>query len=253
MDNSTPDMNELLIRYLDGELGKKEKEELEKQLLSDKILQDEFQNLQLTRDAVRSYGLKQKVAAVHEQMMDELSTPVRKISPTRRFVQYSLAIAASLLLIFISIQAYIFFTLSPDKLFSQNYKSYELNTVRGSGIEQTAIEKAYQEKKYSEVVDLAKNSTDIGTNFLAAMSNMELKNIPKAIDGYKKVISLNETANTTIFKDESEYYLSLALVQYKDYKEALPLMQKINKDPNHLYHEKISSKLIRNVKWLKWR
>jgi hypothetical protein len=82
---------------------------------------------------------------------------------------------------------------------------------------------------------------------------MELKNIPKAIDGYKKVISLNETANTTIFKDESEYYLSLALVQYKDYKAALPLMQKINKDPNHLYHEKISSKLIRKVKWLKWR
>jgi tetratricopeptide (TPR) repeat protein len=253
MDNSTFNMNELLIRYLDGELTGNEKIEFENRLSADKLLQEEFQSLQLTRESVRSYGLKQKVAAIHEQMMDELSTPVRKISSTRRFVQYSLAIAASLLLIFISIQAYTFFTLSSDKLFSQNYRSYELNTVRSSGTEPTAIEKAYQEKQFNEVVTLSENSNDIKINFLAAMANMELKNTSKAIEGYKKVITLNQATNTNMFKDEAEYYLSLALVQNKDYREALPLMQKIHDDPNHLYHEKVSSKFIRKVKWLKWR
>jgi tetratricopeptide (TPR) repeat protein len=253
MDNSTFNMDELLIRYLDGDLAGKEKLEFENRLSSNKTLQEELQSLQLTRDAVRSYGLKQKIASLHEKMMDELSAPVRKISPTRRFVQYSLAIAASLLLIFISIQAYTFFTLSPGKLFSQNYKSYGLNTVRGSGTEQTAIEKAYLEKKYAEVSGLAENSTDIEANFLAAMSNMELKNVSKAIEEYKKVITLNEAANTNVYKDESEYYLALAYMENKNYKESLSLMERIHEDPNHLYHEKISSKLIRKVKWLKWR
>ena len=253
MDNSTHDMNELLIRYLDGELSGSEKEQLEKQLNTDKLLQEELQSLQLTRDAVRSYGLKQKVASIHEQMMKEFSAPVRKINPGKRLIQYSLAIAASLILIFISIQAYTFFTLSPGKLFSGNYRSYELNTARSSGTEPTTIEKTYQEKKYSEVAALAENSTDIEANFLGAMSNMELKNISKAIEEYKKAITLNEAANTNIFKDEAEYYLALAYVQNKNYKQALDLMQKIHNNPNHLYHEKISNKFIRKVKWLNWR
>jgi tetratricopeptide (TPR) repeat protein len=253
MDNSTFNMNELLIQYLDGELTGREKLELETRLSSDKALQEELENLQLTRDSVRLYGLKEKVSSIHEQMMNEISAPIRKMNPGRRFVQYTLAIAASLLLIFISIQAYTFFTLSPGKLFSQNYQSYELNTVRGNETGQTAIEKAYQEKKFDEVIHLSQNSIDIESNFLAAMSNMELKNYPKAIDKYKQVIALNETANTNTFKDESEYYLSLAYLQNKNYKQAYDLMQKIHNNPDHLYHEKISNKLIRKVKWLKWR
>lgn len=253
MDNSTHDMNELLVRYLDGELVGNEKQELEKKLASDKLLLEELQNLQLTREAVRSFGIKQQVTAVHEQMMDEMVTPVRKMSSTRRIFQYSLAAAASVVLILISIIAYNFFTLSPGKLFSENYKSYELNTTRGAGTELSAIEKAYQEKKYTEVAALSESSNEIKENFLGAMSNMELQNTSKAIDEYKKVIALNETAKTNIFKDESEYYLALAYVQIKSYKQALELMQKIHNNPDHLYHEKISAKLIRNVKLLKWR
>src|SRR5690242_19839067 len=147
MDNSTFNMDELLIRYLDRELTEHERMDFENQLSSNKELQEQLQSIQLTRDAVRSYGLKQKVASIHEQMMDKLSAPVRKINSRKRLVQYTLAIAASLLLIFISIQAYTFFTLSPGKLFSQNYRSYELNTVRGNGNEQSAIEKAYLDKR----------------------------------------------------------------------------------------------------------
>ena len=65
MDNSTPDMSEKLILYLDGELSDSEKSNLEQQLAADKALQDELESLQSTRQAIKLYGLKQKVASVH--------------------------------------------------------------------------------------------------------------------------------------------------------------------------------------------
>ena len=253
MDNSTPDMNELLVRYLDAELAGEEKEQLEKQLATDPSLQEELQNLQLAREAVRVYGIKQKVAAVHSQMMEKFQAPVRTISSQRRIIRYSLAIATSVLLIFIGIESYVFFTLSPNKLFSENYHSYELSTARSGATEPTPVEKAYKDKNYNEVISLTEKSQDIEENFLAGMSRLELKNIPNAIEDYKKVIALNDAAKTNILKDEAEYYLVLAYISNKEYGSALELMNKIHNDPNHLYHEKITRKLIRKVKMLKWR
>jgi tetratricopeptide (TPR) repeat protein len=253
MDNSTHNEDVLLLRYLDGELTGAEKEEFEKRIAADKLLQEELQSLRVAREAIHSFGISQNVAKVHAQMMDELKAPVRMRSASRRIVQYSLAAAASVLLIFISIQAYIFFTLSPGKIFSDYYKSYELSITRSGGAEPSAIEKAYGEKRYSDVVVLSANSNEIEPNFLAAMSNLELKNYAAAIEGYKKVITLNERSNTSIFKDEAEYYLSLALLQNKNYTAALEYMQKIHDNPGHLYHEKISNRLLRKVKWLRWR
>jgi tetratricopeptide (TPR) repeat protein len=254
MDNSTPDMNELLVRYLDGELSGSEKEDLEQRLATDEALQEGLESLKITREAVRGYGLKQQVANAHEQMMEKFQAPVRRISSTRRIIRYSIAVAASVLLVFTGIEAYILFTLSPNKLFSENYHSYELSTTRsGNGAEPKATEKAYKDKKYNDVITLSENSQDIEETFLAAMSYLELKNIPGAIEKFKKVIAQNEAAGTGQFRDEAEYYLVLAYISNKDYDPALELMKKIRNDPGHLYYEKISGKLVRNVKMLRWR
>lgn len=253
MNSHSENMNDLLVRYLDGELEENEKEELEKQLETDKSLQEALQSLQAAREAIRYFGIKQEVANIHNQMMNELRAPIRKINPRRKILRYSLAAAASILLFFVGILAYKFFTLSPDKLFADNYKSYELNITRGAGTEPTAIESAYLEKRYNDVIRLSENSNDIESIFLSALSNIELKNISRGIDGFKKVIMMNEAAHTNTFKDEAEYYLALAYVQHKDYKLAYELMEKIQGDPSHLYNKKISAKLIRDVKWLNWR
>jgi tetratricopeptide (TPR) repeat protein len=255
MDNSTPTMSEKLVLYLDGELSDSEKNILEQQLAADKTLQNELESLQSTRKAVKLYGLKQKVASVHKQMMEEMQAPVKKINPVSRVVRYSVAVAASLLLLVGGYWAYNFFTLSPDKVFASNYRSYELVTVRDGGNNKTsAIEEAYKEKKYAEVVGVAFDRPFTTKElFLRAMSYSELADNSKAIEEYKKVIAENEAAKTSAFNQQAEYYLALTYIRNKDYDFAIDLLNKIQDDPNHLYHEKVSNKLIRQVKMLKWR
>lgn len=252
MDNSTNNISEKLVQYLDGELSGSEKENIEKQLASDRDLQNELENLQLARGVVRSYGLKQQVGSIHQQMINELQTPVRKISSNRRIIRYGIAIAASVLVVILGAVIYNSNSVSSEKLFAENYHSYEVSTTRNGGTTETAIEKAYKEKDYKQVTVLADTSiNNIKDLFLTAMAYMELKNNVKAIEEYKKVIAKNESAGTNMLKDEAEYYLALAFLHNKDYDHALEMMNKIHNDPNHIYNEKISAKLIDKVKSLK--
>ena len=56
MDNSTPNMSEKLVQYLDGELTGVEKENLERQLATDPSLKAELDSLKTTKEAVKLYG-----------------------------------------------------------------------------------------------------------------------------------------------------------------------------------------------------
>ena len=89
MDNSTQYDDELM-RYIDGEMTESEKIDFEKQLAADRSLKQAMDNLQLAKDAVRSYGLKEKVSGIHQEMMKELKTetPVKQISNVRRIDRY---------------------------------------------------------------------------------------------------------------------------------------------------------------------
>jgi tetratricopeptide (TPR) repeat protein len=252
MDNSINNISEKLVQYLDGELPGRAKEDIEKQLASDSDLQNELENLQLARGVVRSYGLKQRVGSIHQQMMNELQTPVKKISSARRIIRYGIAIAASVLFVILGSVIYNSNSVSSDKLFAENYHSYEVSITRDGGTTEKAIEKAYKGKDYKQVTVLGDTSeNNLKDIFLSAMAYMELKNDIKAIEEYKKVIAKNESAGTNILKDEAEYYLALAFLHNKDYDHALEMMNKIHNDPNHIYNEKITAKLINEVKSLR--
>ena len=54
-------------------------------------------------------------------------------------------------------------------------------------------------------------------------------------------------------KDGAEYYLALAHLRNRDFDESIELMTKVHDDPNHMYHERFSSKYIKKVKMVKWR
>ena len=85
MDNSTNNRSEKLLQYLDGELPAIEKDDLEKQIAQDKDLQNELENLKLAKASIRSYGLKQKIAGIHEEMMNEVQAPVRNININKKY------------------------------------------------------------------------------------------------------------------------------------------------------------------------
>jgi len=256
MDNSTQGMSEKLVMYLDGEITGQEKADLEKQLDASPELQEELSSLRQTRAAIQYFGLKDKVAGVHQQMMLELAAPVIPISRGRKILRYSMAAAAAVILLVGSWLAYSFFSLSPDKVFASGYHTYELSNMRsGDGNSSTAIEKAFEGNQFDEVLKLYQEGAGAGIRdrFLTAVAALEKKNDPLAIRLLKEQLESNRLSSKPVYNDDSEYYLALGYVRNKDYDFALPLLQKIKDDPEHTYNSKVTTRLIRKVKLLKWR
>lgn len=254
MDNSTPGMSEKLVDYLDGKLEPAEKQQMDKMLETDKDLENELEGLLIAREALKQYGLQQKVASVHQQMMNERKAPVRKITSAKRNIRYAIAVAASILLIVAGYIGYNFYTLSSEKVFAANYRIYELTGVRDDSSAESAIETAYKTRKYTELLTIRLDRPfTIKEDFLRGMAYAETGDNANAILTFKKVVEDNKAAQTNIFRDEAEFYLALTYVRNKDFDFALELFKNIESSPKHLYKYKVTSKLIRQVRMLKWR
>lgn len=255
MDNST--YSEQLMRYIDGEMSDTERREFEKILTDDASLQQEMENMQLAKAAVVSYGLKEKVSGIHQQMVNEFKSeaPLKPVSNLRRIIRNSVAVAASVLLIFVGIEGYDFYRLTPDKLFAENYSPYELTTTRGGNdTSESKIEKAYREKNYAEVIKINANSVlSVKDIFLTAMSYVGTDDMPRAISNFQVVLADIKDDKNSVLKDATEYYLALAYLKNRDYDLAIELMNAIHSNSSHLYKDKFSSKYINRVKRLKWR
>lgn len=250
MDNATPDMSERLQQYLDGDLPAGEKDQLERELSANAQLREELENLQLAREAVKSYGLKTQVAAIHADMMQEMQAPVRRIGDNRRILRFSIAIAASVLLVVFAAKFLITTPVSPEKIYADNYYRYELSTTRG---EETvsAVDEAYRAQDYKKVIELTDTASTGKDLFLSAMAEMELKQPAAAIERFKKVLQWDIAHASTDYMDASEFYLALAFVANKQYEFAAGLLEKIRTNPNHTYHERVTGKLVNQVKKLK--
>ena len=182
-------------------------------------------------------------------------TAVKKTNKIRSIIRYGIPVTASLLLIFVCIEGYNFYRLSPGRLFAENYSAYELTTIRGDNDStETKIEKAYRQKKYGGVVDLSTRSIlSIKDVFLTGMSYLETNDLSKAISNFQVVIADVKDDKSSVLKDAAEYYLALAYLKNNDYDQAIELMNAIHDNSSHLYKEKFSRKFINKVKRLKWR
>jgi len=171
----------------------------------------------------------------------------------RRIIRYAVPIAAGVLLMFIIIEGYKFYTLSPEKLYDENYTPYELNAAREGGDSVSAIEKAYNQKNYGEVIKLNRLSVlSIKDIFLTGMSFLEMKDYSRAVRSFQVVIT-DIKDNKIALKDVAEYYLALAYLRDRDYDQAIELMNAIHDNSSHSYTKKFSRKYINRVKRLKWR
>jgi len=256
MDNSTQP-NETLMRYLDDELTSAQRDDFEKRLATDPALRQELEDLQTARAAVKLYGLNEHVGSIHHQMMAEMKPHgvVRSMSPVRRTIRYTLAIAASILLVGVVIIGYDFFTLSSERLYNSQYHTYELSALRGEANSASQIEMDYQHGDYSAVIEdrqKIQNATP-KDEFLAGIAYLQTDNVSAAISSFQSVIEKNRSANTSIFNDDAQYYLALSYLRNKDYDRCLDLIRTIRNNPSHLYHDQFSSRFVRKVKRLRWR
>ena len=253
MDNSTPNYQDLLVRYLDGDLSEQERTTLERRLADDPQLQSELNSLKETREAIKLYGLREKVANIHQQVMRESATPVKQISQARKIIRYAVSIAAAILVIVLGITVFNFYNLSPNKILATNYISYELSTTRDNDTSETRIQKAYRDKQYDEVIKAKRQAINSDDKMLVAMSYFEQKNYAEAIDEYKNVIEGTHPIKDKRLHETAQYYMAIAFIGNKDYDYAIDRLTLIHEDESHLYHERVGNRIIRQVKMLKWR
>ena len=91
---------ELLTRYLDGELEGEPLRDLEMRIKEDAGLRQELDDLKISMEAIRTYGLHKKVSSIHADMMKELAPQSVPFSrKTNTFFKNSLRIAAAIIII----------------------------------------------------------------------------------------------------------------------------------------------------------
>ena len=177
----------------------------------------------------------------------------KTLSPANKIARRIVAIVASIVFLVLVWQGWRFYSLSASKVFRQNYIEYAPDNLKDSGNVPSAVEEAYTARDYKKVVQLVGSSRGIKENFLAAHAQLALNNPSGAITGFKKVIDLGYVAGRSAYKDAAEYNLILSYIRNRDYDLALELMNRVKGNPGHFYHDKMTGKLFRQVKMLKWR
>src|SRR5664279_812186 len=135
---------ELLTKYLEGELDDAESKNLELRLKDDNSLEEELNNLKISLEVIKSFGLHEKVGSIHAEMMEELKgEPTHKLGGVNRFMKNTLRVAATIIILLGVASVYEYVALSSNSLFKNNFQEYTLHENRGNN-DESAIEQEYK-------------------------------------------------------------------------------------------------------------
>jgi tetratricopeptide (TPR) repeat protein len=239
---------DLLIRYIDGELQGEEKTFLEQRLKNDISLQQQLLNLQIAIQAVKQFATVQKVESIHTQMMQELKpqAPNINVFPLKKLVRFTMAAAASILLLFIGVRLYTASQITPQKLYNESFVDLNVSATRGAGNTTSVIEGLYQQKAYTSIIKTRTAAISSKDSLLIGLSYLQTEQPVKAIESFNQ---LRGGANE--FQQDAEFYAALSYLKNREYDKALELMQKIINTPSHIYHNQFSEDIIKKVAKLK--
>jgi len=240
------DNDETLLRYLDGEMDQTEKNLFEDHLQKDSGLRERLQSLRLAIASVQQYGTAEKVQSIHSEMMQELSSVHKqgKVVPMKRVIRYTLAVAASILVILIGVNL---FRSQPSsgKLYDQAFVDYDASGERGSS-QANELVTLYRQHNYKDVVEKAGGQKlSQKDSLLVGISYLKTDKFPEAVH-WLQSISIQNPA-----RQDAEFYLALAYLKNKNYDEAIRLMEQIHSDNNHVYRNQFTEDYISKVKKLK--
>ena len=253
-DNST---TEMLIRYMDGELDEQQKEATEKMLQGDAALQEQYQYLLAAKKAIRTQGLKQRVAAIHGEYMQEAKgeekVPASVVKSTPFFTTF-MRIAAIFIVAVLGYGAYQYATTTNQVVYDENYISYQLPVNRGSDNGDN-VDALYNAGNYNGVINAfnAKGSKNQKDYFVAAQAYLQLNNANAAIDAFKQVQDLNSKSSEKYFEQETDYYLTLAYIKAGKIDDAEKLLNKIESNKQHLFYNKAKDISHTKLMMLKWK
>ncbi|HEY4290337.1 MAG TPA: hypothetical protein VGN00_24725 [Puia sp.] len=217
----------------------------------------EWLYLQLAVDSVQDAGLREQVAIIRKQWEEageEKITAENTGGVVRSLYRNMMRVAACAVLVAGGACIFKYVRLSSSSLYSEYYTSYELNTSRG-GTSRDAIEKAYTAKNWSGVLALFSSGKDRSnkTDFLAGLADLELKKFDDAIAHFEQIIASNSHSGGDYFEDEAEYYLAISWLAKDKVNEAMPILEKIKADKDHLYHDKVEKMSFTDLRLVQYK
>jgi hypothetical protein len=243
-----------LIDHLDNSLQGKASAEMDQLIADDREATGEWAYLRLAVTAIREAGLNEQIKSVKKEFLAQKfggtatatngKAIVKSISGGRVVPMYrkAMRVAAMLLVLGGAATLYKYSVTSPTGLYNRYYATYDLNASR-SATAPDPIEQAYNNKNWMEVVALFNRETEKNhkSYFLAGMAELEMKRYLGAIEKFKLIMAENAQSGGDYFQDEAEYYLALSWLAVDQADKAIPILDKIKADKNHLYHSTVEN------------
>jgi tetratricopeptide (TPR) repeat protein len=218
---------DLIDAYLNDELSGADQAKFDEKLRNDLKFQSTFQEAKLIRNAVRQnlkanilQGLKDKEALIQE----EDSTKNRSIMKKYLSIAASLVLVVTLVYLTSSNKT---IEIDGQAIFSENYQAYtnlELGTERGSEMVLSSLKQqayyAYDLGNFgqaaADLTELVKSEKTAANYFYLGIANIEIGNSEASFANFNTVIN-----NFSEYKEQAQWYLSLALLKEGKTDEAL--------------------------------
>ncbi len=226
---------EILIDYLDHLLNQQDTDQVEIMIQNDKSLVDELQYLNMAIDTIRLNTINDKVLAIRRSLSNpSVLTDKPANNGIRSIYKMSMRIAAAFILLVGMAFLYKYLTVSNLSVYEKQFNVYELSNLRGQGSRDAEAE-AYVNKNWGEVLNVFQKGNNKSNEpvFLAAMAEMQLNNFPQSVTLFENI--LNNTGDSS-YREETEYYLSLAYLMNHEVNKSIRLINKIKADTSHTYY-----------------
>jgi tetratricopeptide (TPR) repeat protein len=243
--------SEFIERYLDGEMTGQELIWFEKELDSNKWLQNELNLRKKVNQAILDESSMKYKDELEEAYAAYIDDDKGSSDRKRKFI-----VAGSAL---ISVVAGVILILSltgkqytNEQLFDRYYKSYEPNTTFRSADNELNSDlvlamKFYENREYHEALKLferilVNDPSRIGLNFYSGVSQMEIENYELAGKSFDKVID----DRYNMYIEQAEWYLSLCYIVTGQDDKAAHLLEKIINDNG--YYRKNARSMLRKLR-----
>jgi tetratricopeptide (TPR) repeat protein len=235
----TPDQHRLLFDRFDQERP-------EMPTPADAEMSREWEVYKLALQAIQYSAIAEAVkkARAEREMVPAAPAPaiIRPISLVTRIRANGMKIAAVMIFV-ISVGGVLakFFITTPSSLASKYFTPYELGITRGGAV-RDQLDMAYKAKDWTAVVAAfqtraPKTAKDY---FLTGLAYLQQKNYNSANTLFNTLMQLNSKSTQPLFEDEAEYYAAMSYLANNQAAQALPLLDKIEADPDHLYHRQVT-------------
>jgi tetratricopeptide (TPR) repeat protein len=232
--------HEQLVDQFDKTFSDKGSGEPEPLFLSDAEAAREYGYLRMAVEGVQETGLYEQIESVKTQWMAQQAAAAapQPGAVIRNISRITMRVAACVLILAGGTAVYKYMSASASHIYSEYTQPYDLNTSRGAAA-QDDMDEAYRNKNWTAVTELFNKKKDKSnkTYFLAGMAALESKRYDDAIGMFQQVIAANTQSGGDYFEDEAEFYLAMSWLARNEVKEAMPLLDKIRADKNHLYHD----------------